>query len=307
MPPDSRPQPDRPGELAPDGPLATDARQLPALLARTAQAVSDHLAAVPWLPVAPIEPVDPVEVRDWLSSSYDFEHPRPADDVVDDMLARLAQWTVHTTHPRYFGLFNPTPTAAGIAGELLAAAINPQLAAWSHAPAAAEAEQHVLRFIASRLGLPPTNLAGNVTTGGAEANLTAVLLALTNAFPSYATQGLRGLPAQPVFYASAESHLAWVKIAHATGLGREALRLVAVDHELRLDIDQLDRLLADDRAAGHLPFLVVGTAGTTGAGALDPLRPLADLAAQHELWFHADAAWAGAIALSASIHRRGGV
>ena len=192
----------------------------------------------------------------------------------------------------------PRSGVGGHRRELLAAGVNPQLAAWSHAPAAAEAEQHVLRFIASRLELPASNLAGNVTTGGAEANLTAVLLALTRAFPSYATEGLRALPAQPVFYASAESHLAWVKIAHITGLGRDALRLVGVDDQLRLDVDRLDRLLAQDRAAGYLPFLLVGTAGTTGAGALDPLGPIADLAAQHELWFHADAAWAGAVALS---------
>jgi aromatic-L-amino-acid decarboxylase len=190
------------------------------------------------------------------------------------------------------------PDRGGIAGELLAAGVNPQLAAWSHAPAAAETEQHVLGFIAARLGLPAAALAGNVTTGGAEANLTAVLLALTHAFPAYATHGLRGLDAQPVFYASAESHLAWVKIAHATGLGRDVLRLVAVDEQLRLDVDELARLVAADRAAGHRPFLIVGTAGTTGAGALDPLGPLADLAAEQGAWFHADAAWAGAIALS---------
>ena len=126
-------------ELACDGPLARDAQQLSVLLAGTARSVGDHLAAVPGLPVAPQRPVDPSEVREWLASSYDFERPQPAEDVVSDVLARLAQWTVHTTHPRYFGTVNPAPAAAGIAGELLAAGVNPQLAAWSHAPAAAEA------------------------------------------------------------------------------------------------------------------------------------------------------------------------
>jgi aromatic-L-amino-acid decarboxylase len=285
-------------DLHASGPFHAALAQLPELLDATAADVVEHLARVPERPVAPAAPTDPRAVRGWLTSTYDFEQPRPAPAVVADVLERLQQWTVHTTHPRYFGLFNPTPTAAGIAGELLAAGVNPQLAAWSHAPAAAETEQHVLGFIAARLGLPATTLAGNVTTGGAEANLTAVLLALTRAFPAYATEGLRSLDAQPVFYASAESHLAWVKIAHATGLGRDALRLVAVDDRLRLDVDELDRLVAADRAAGHRPFLIVGTAGTTGAGALDPLEPLADLAAEHGAWFHADAAWAGAIALS---------
>lgn len=280
------------------GPLHRALAQLPALLALTSTELTEHLMHVPERAAAPPAPVDPHAVRAWLTSEYDFEQPRPAAGVITDVLGRLQQWTVHTTHPRYFGLFNPTPTAAGIAGELLAAGVNPQLAAWSHAPAAAEAEQHVLRFIASRLGLPSATLAGNVTTAGAEANLTAVLLALTHAFPAYATQGLRGLDAQPVFYASAESHLAWVKIAHATGLGRNALRLVGVDDRLRLDAGRLAEIVAEDRAAGYRPFLVIGTAGTTGAGALDPLHELADLAAEHDMWFHADAAWAGALALS---------
>jgi aromatic-L-amino-acid decarboxylase len=133
-------------ELACDGPLARDAQQLSVLLDRTARSVDEHLAAVPELPVAPQRPVDPSEVREWLASTYDFEHPHAAEDVVRDVLARLAQWTVHTTHPRYFGLFNPAPAAAGIAGELLAAGVNPQLAAWSHAPEAwhrSKAEAHL--------------------------------------------------------------------------------------------------------------------------------------------------------------------
>lgn len=285
-------------ELDAAGPLEAALGELPALLELASASVGEHLAGAPYRAVAPTRALDPQEVRAWLTSTYDFEQPQGADTVVEDVIEHLQRWTVHTTHPRYFGLFNPTPTAAGIAGELLTAAINPQLAAWSHAPAAAETEQHVLGFIADRLGLPHGTLAGNVTSGGAEANLTAVLLALTRAFPAYATRGLRGLDAQPVFYASAESHLAWVKIAHATGLGRDALRLVDVDDRLQLDTARLSDLIEEDLAGGYSPFLVIGTAGTTGAGALDPLPEIAELAAEHGMWFHADAAWAGALALS---------
>jgi glutamate/tyrosine decarboxylase-like PLP-dependent enzyme len=285
-------------DLDAPGPLEAGLADLSTTLVRASASAVDHLAGAPDRALAPSGPVDPGAVRAWLTSTYDFEQPQPVDAVIADTLEQLQRWTVHTTHPRYFGLFNPTPTAAGIAGELLAAAVNPQLAAWSHAPAAAEIEQHVLRFIADRLGLSHGTAAGNVTSGGAEANLTAVLMALTRAFPEYASRGLRGLDAQPVFYASAESHLAWVKIAHATGLGREALRLVEVDERLQLDTSRLAELIAADLAAGYRPFLVIGTAGTTGAGALDPLPDIAALAATHDLWFHADAAWAGAVALS---------
>ncbi|MFE3455266.1 pyridoxal phosphate-dependent decarboxylase family protein [Nonomuraea sp. NPDC059194] len=164
-------------------------------------------------------------------------------------------------------MFNPAPTWWGVAGELMAAAVNPQLAAYSHAPAAAvEIERHVLAFLAARLGLPDKT-EGTFTTGGAEANLTAVVVALTRAFPSYPTSGLTG---RPVLYTSAESHLAWLKIAHMTGLGRDAVRLVPVDAAHRLDTVALHELRAADLAAGRQPFLLVATAGTTAGGALDP-------------------------------------
>jgi aromatic-L-amino-acid/L-tryptophan decarboxylase len=185
-----------------------------------------------------------------------------------------------------------------VVGDTLAAAMNPQLAAWSHAPAANEIEQTLLRFLGTRLGYAPTDVAGSFTSGGAEANLTAVLLALTREWPAYGERGLGALDADPVLYASTESHLAWLKIAHATGLGRDAVRLVPVDSRLRLDVDAVREAVTADRAAGRAPFLVVGTAGTTGAGAVDPLPALADLAEDEGLHLHVDAAWAGSAALS---------
>ncbi|MEO3765039.1 pyridoxal-dependent decarboxylase [Streptomyces sp. B5E4] len=102
----------------------------------------------------------------------------------------------------------------------------------------------------------------------------------------------------PVLYASAESRLAWLKIAHTTGLGRRAVRLVPVDAAGRPDAARMRELHDADIAAGRLPFLLVGTAGTTGGGTVDPLPRPADLAAGRSLHFHVDAAWASAVALS---------
>ncbi|TDB80841.1 pyridoxal-dependent decarboxylase [Actinomadura sp. KC216] len=242
----------------------------------------------------------PVDVRGLRAAigAYDFGRPVPAEDVIDDVAVLLRATTVHTTHPRYFGLFNPTPTLMGVVGDTLAAAFNPQMAAWSHAPAAVEIEAHLLRFLGGRLGYPPGRVAGSFTSGGAEANLTGVLLALTRTWPRYGEDGLRALPGRPVMYASAESHLAWLKIAHATGLGRDAVHLVPTGPDLRLDVQELARRVAADRAGGDLPFLVVATAGTTGAGAIDPLPELADLCADLGLRLHVDAAYGGAAALS---------
>jgi glutamate/tyrosine decarboxylase-like PLP-dependent enzyme len=148
------------------------------------------------------------------------------------------------------------------------------------------------------MGYPAETVTGSFTSGGAEANMTAVQLALTKTWPDYATDGLRALPGQPVLYASEESHLAWLKIAHATGLGRHAVRFVPVDANLRMDLDQLHSQLQADRGRGALPFLVIGTAGTTSAGAIDPLPELAALCAESGVRLHVDAAYGGAAALS---------
>src|SRR5690606_22155124 len=86
--------------------------------------------------------------------------------------------------------------------------------------------------------------------------------------------------------------------AHVAGLGRDALRRVAVDAALRMDAGALERAIAADRASGRSPFLVVATCGATASGAIDPLAAIAELCARERLWMHCDAAWGGAAVLS---------
>ena len=116
-------------------------------------------------------------------------------------------------------------------------------------------------------------------------------------FPELEREGLRGLRAQPVFYVSAESHHSFHKAARLCGLGSAAVREIPVNRELRMEPAELEAAIRKDRSDGFAPFLVVGTAGTTNAGAIDPLPRIADIAANENLWFHADAAWGGAAAL----------
>jgi len=274
------------------------------LLARAAAEIERYHNGVQELPVA--APVSPAEVREALAR-YDFSTARDPDEVIDHATEMLTTFAVHTSHPRYFGLFNPAPTLMGIVGDALAAAFNPQLAVWSHAPAANEIERHVLSFLGERAGWPREEVAGSFTTGGAEANLTAVLLALTKAAPEVGEAGVRALPGEPVFYASEESHLAWVKIAHICGLGRRAVRLAPVDDDLRMDLGALAEMVEHDRERGALPVMVAATAGTTGAGVIDPLPEIAEFCRAHQMSCHVDAAWGGAVVLSDKLraHVRG--
>jgi len=240
----------------------------------------------------------PAEVREQLRSRYDFARPVPLEQAAMDVAGMLRRWSTHVTHPRYFGNFNPSVAVSGIVAETMVAAFNPQLAVWSHAPAAVEIEEHALAFLMRKLGLDPGAGAAHFASGGSEANHTAVLAALTERYPEYGTRGLAALGARPRLYASAEAHESFEKIAHATGIGREAVRRVATDAGGRLSVPALAEAVAADRAAGWEPCIVVATAGSTAVGAVDPLPALADLCARERLWLHADAAWGGSCVMS---------
>jgi aromatic-L-amino-acid decarboxylase len=225
---------------------------------------------------------------------FDFNTQRPLDEVLTWAIGQLEHGVTHFTHPRYFGLFNPAPTFPAQCADRIAAALNPQLATSTTSPAAVAIEEHVIRMVAARAGLPPQTSGGHFTTGGTEANCTALNCALTRAHAGFAGEGARAFPGQPVFYISSDSHLAWLKIAHQAGIGREAARLIATDGAGRLDLLELSNTITDDLSTGRVPVMIAATAGTTNAGMIDPLAACAAIARDSGLWYHVDAAWGGA-------------
>lgn len=256
----------------------------------------------------PIVPnVTAEEIRSYLASRYDFSKKMALDEVVADVEQMLCTWQVQVTHPRYFGLFNPSVMLASVIADTLVAMYNPQLANWRTSPAANEIERHTLGWLAEKFGFPAENIA-TFTSGGTEANLSAVVVALTRAFPDYGENGIGSLNATPAIYLTEEAHNGYNKIAHITGLGRRAIRIVATDDHLKLDLADLKRKVNEDRRNGFYPFLVVGTAGTTGTGVIDPLHEIARFCRESGLWFHVDAAWGGAAILSPTLrHHLAGV
>jgi aromatic-L-amino-acid decarboxylase len=242
------------------------------------------------------------EIRSYLASRYDFARAQPLEQVIADVEKMLRTWQVQVTHPRYFGLFNPSVTLASVIADTLVAMYNPQLANWRTSPAANEMERHTLGWLAAKFGLPENAIA-TFTSGGTEANLSAVIVALTRAFPDYGEHGLRHLHAQPSIYLTEETHHSFSKIAHMTGLGRRALRAIPTDRCLKMNLGELKKRVAEDRINGFLPFLVVGTGGTTAAGVIDPLTEIGHFCREEGLWFHADAAWGGSAILSPKLKR----
>ncbi len=230
-------------------------------------------------------------------ADFDFAAPRPLSAMLDWAIPVLEHGVVHLTHPRYFGLFNPAPSFPAQCADRIVGSFNPQVASSATSPAAVALEAHVIRMVGLRAGFPP-QCGGHFTSGGSEANYTALLCALTRAHPEFASDGARAFAGPPVFYTSQECHRSWVKIAHQAGIGRTAARLVATDGTGRMASAALAAAIAADQASGCVPVLIVASAGTTNAGMIDPLADCADLAQRHGLWFHVDAAWGGAMIAS---------
>ena len=224
--------------------------------------------------------------------AMNFDHPRPLEQMLRWSIERLEHGIVQMSNPRYFGLFNPGANFPAQCADRIAGAFNPQLASSASSPVPVALENHLIRAVARRAGMA-AHATGHFATGGSEANYTSLLCALTAAHPDFASEGVRAFPGAPRFYTSRDCHIAWLKIAHQTGVGRSALKLVDTDGGGRMDPAALGRAIASDRAAGAVPVMVVATAGTTGGGMIDPLHLCADIASRERLWYHVDAAWGG--------------
>ncbi len=229
--------------------------------------------------------------------AWDFESSGKLQDVLVWVVEQMVEGVVHVDHPRYFGLFNPAPSFPAQCAERVVAAFNPQLATHVTSPFPVAVEAHLIARIAERAGFAAT-AGGHFTNGGSEANATAMVCALTHADQAFGEQGARAFARPPAIYVSEAAHLAWLKIAHQVGIGRSAVRLIATDGAGRMDAAALGGRIAADEQAGFLPVMIVSTAGTTGAGMIDPVEACTGLARRHGAWHHVDAAWGGAALFS---------
>ncbi len=127
---------------------------------RAAARVESDIATGPIVPA-----VTPEEIRRHLGSRYDFTQPMSLEDASADVERMMRTWHVQVTHPRYFGLFNPSVTLPSVVADTLVAMYNPQLATWRTSPAANEIERHTLTWLAGKFGLPRDAIATFPTRG----------------------------------------------------------------------------------------------------------------------------------------------
>lgn len=224
-----------------------------------------------------------------------------ASRVLDDLCHEMVAQGFHVPAANYFGLMNPTPTYMAVLAEALVAALNPQLASLARSQLAAKIELETARWIGERIGWPGP-FDGTFTSGGNEANFSALALALAHHFPSAVENGIASIGAQPVLYTSAEAHHSLDKSAGLLGLGRKSLRRIPITDRFQLDPERLVKQIEDDRSRGLRPFCVIATAGTTNSGAIDDIPALAEICGRYHLWLHLDGAY-GAAAIFSDQHR----
>jgi glutamate/tyrosine decarboxylase-like PLP-dependent enzyme len=222
----------------------------------------------------------------------------PLAKLLDDCREMIAG-ARHNGHPRFFGYVASPSTAPGAFADLLASTVNSSVTSWRSAPSATQIERTVVRWLGSLIGYDD-NAHGTLTSGGSMANLTALLIALrVKSDRQISQEGFWNAGAPMTAYASDQIHLSVTKAADILGLGKRHVRLLPGDDEFRLDVRALRAAIESDKQNGFKPFCVIASAGTAGSGAIDPLREVATVAREHDLWFHIDGAYGAPAAMVA--------
>jgi glutamate/tyrosine decarboxylase-like PLP-dependent enzyme len=262
-------------------------------LRRAARAAADaaeqHLAGIRDHPVwQPVSDDD----RAWLTNQRLPASGRSLTELVEDVSARVLPYPMGNGHPGFFGWVNSPPSPAGVVVASLLSALNPSCAGGEHAGVLLE--HTVVRWLADLVGYPHAPGGGLLTSGASMATVVALAAARQREAARQGwdvrEDGLSGRPAM-VLYTSTEGHSCLRKAAELLGLGSRHVREVPVDRDLRMDVRALHEMVSSDRAAGARPFCVAASAGTVNTGAVDPLDEIAEVAAEHGLWFHVDGAY----------------
>jgi glutamate/tyrosine decarboxylase-like PLP-dependent enzyme len=207
----------------------------------------------------------------------------------------LIDHSLFNGHPRFWGYITSSAAPIGALGDLLAAAVNPNVGAWLLSPMASEIEAQTIRWVAEMLDYPVT-CGGLFVSGGNMANFVCFLAARqAHAGKDVRAQGMDGTRLRA--YCSKDTHTWIQKAADIAGLGTDAIRWIAADDQMRIDVAALREQILQDGAAGDRPFLVIGNAGSVSTGAIDPLPELAALCREFKLWFHVDGAYGGLAAV----------
>ncbi len=227
------------------------------------------------------------------STSFPDE-PSLSIDNLGDWLWQIRKRSLAVWHSRYVGHMD-----SGIIPELsfvdaFISALNQNLLAWELSPIATYIEKQVIKWFVGRFGLPQDTAGGTFVSGGTVANLTGLFLALYKRFPNAIREGIRNLAPTAIF-ATQEIHYSIVKSASILGLGTDSIVSIPTTDSGTIDLNELEKAIDE---SDRIPLAIIGVAGVTNSGAIDPLSEIGRIAKKEKAWFHVDAAYGGALILS---------
>src|SRR5689334_19999846 len=246
----------------------------------------EHFATLTDKPVMHVTPRAELEPR--LREPLP-EQPAEIPALLDQLQREVWSNIGNVQHPRFFA-FIPSPSNfVSVMADALAAGFNPFAGNWLEGSGTTQLELVTIDWLRQMCGLPDT-AGGLFVSGGSMANLTALA----------AARGARleNRSEIAVVYFSDQTHSSLEKALRILGFAREQVRKLPSDDQFRLRLPEFYRAVAEDRAAGRLPFCVIANAGTTNTGAIDPLNEIADFCAKENLWLHVDGAYGAAACLT---------
>ncbi len=254
--------------------------------------IAGFIDSLPQRPVTSAE--SPSEVRQALEAGRALpQHGADPALLLNRAADLLFDHSLFNGHPRFWGYITSSAAPIGALGDLLAAAVNPNVGAWPLSPMASEIEAQTIRWIAEMLGYP-VECGGLFVSGGNMANIVCFLAARrAKAGSAVRIKGMDGVHLRA--YCSTEAHTWIQKAADICGIGTDAIRWIPAGDEMRISLPALREQILRDIDAGDRPAIVVGNAGSVSTGAIDPLPELAALCREFNLWFHVDGAY-GALA-----------
>lgn len=252
------------------------------------QAVDDMFNFLKTVRERPIWQEMPTDVREHFKQPLPQE-PQSEAEVYAEFVEQVLPYSMGNIHPSFWGWVIGTGTPIGALAEFLAATMNPNVGGGDHV--ANNVEEQVVDWCKEIFDFPSES-SGLLVSGGSMANFVGLTVARNaKAEIDLREQGVHATPRRMILYCSIETHSSVKKGMELLGLGRESLREIPTNSDMEIDIVALKTAIAEDRAAGHYPFCIVGNAGTVNTGAFDDLNTLADLAQAEDLWFHVDGAF----------------
>jgi aromatic-L-amino-acid decarboxylase len=206
------------------------------------------------------------------------------EQLIQLVVEGLVPKSFNTAGPGYIAYIPGGGLFHAAVADLIADATNRYVGVWAAAPGLAQLEANVVRWFCDIVEYP-NSARGILTSGGSLANFSALVTARRERLAENFLNG--------TVYVSDQAHHSIHKAALLAGLPQKNVREIRSDESYRMRLDELEARIAEDRRAGFIPFLIVGSAGTVHTGAVDDLDALADLARRENVWFHVDGAYGG--------------